>query len=216
MPRVAPQPRSVPQRRRQARGIATRERVLEAAESLFARGGYAGTSIAEIAARAKTSVGTLYHHFPDKRALLLELVDHWGDRAVVRRRSELELERMLGDDPRAAIASDLRRAYEQLRREGGLYLVVLELADRDPEVRRRFQRIEQVGVERMRALIEFGQRRGLMRRDVDPLAAAFLIRHAIDMAATEVLVREVAEPAPERVLEELTNMICRYILEEPR
>lgn len=216
MPRTASLARPRERRRSQARGVATRLRLLAAAEGLFARRGVAGTSIAEIAARAKTSVGTLYHHFADKRALTLALIDHWGDRAVAGRRSELELARMLGDDPRAAIASDLRRAYEQLRSEGGFYLVVLELADRDPEVRRRFQRIEQVGVERLRALIEFGQRRGLMRRDVDPLAAAFLIRHAIDMAATQVLVREVAEPAPERVLEELTNMICRYILEEPR
>ena len=94
--------------------------------------------------------------------------------------------------------------------------MVLGLAERDDEVRRRYQRIEQVAVERLRDLIEFGQRRGLMRASVDPASAAFLIHHAIDLAATQLLVREVSEPAPDRVLEELTEMVCRYILEEPR
>jgi AcrR family transcriptional regulator len=201
--------------RRQARGVVTRARLLDAAESLFARQGYAGTTMGEIAGKAGVGVGTLYHHFPDKRSLLLAGIDHWGDREISDRRSELELEQTLGDDARAAIAASLRRAYERLRVEGGFYLVVLELADRDPEVSRRFARISQVHIERLRELIEFGQQRGMMRRDADPLAAAFLIHHAIDMAATEVLVRAVADPAPERVLEELTNMICRYILEDP-
>ena len=89
-------------------------------------------------------------------------------------------------------------------------------AQRKPDVRARLQRIRQVGIERLRELVEFGQRRGLMRASADPLAAAFLIRHAIDMAATEVLVHRVTDPAPERVLEELTDMISRYILEDPR
>ena len=92
----------------------------------------------------------------------------------------------------------------------------LALADRDPEVRRRFRRVEEAWIARTRELIEFGQKRGLLRRDVDALSAAFLIRRAVDMAATEVLVRESESLDPERVLEELTEMICRYILEDPR
>ena len=177
--------------------------------------GYEATSMTQIADRAGVGVGTLYHHFPDKRALLLALIDDWGDRELARNRTELELERYLGSDPRQAIHDDLRRRYETLRRTGGFYLVLLELADRDTEVRGRVQRIRQVAIERLRELILFGQKRGLMRRNIDALAAAFLVRHAIDISATEALVHQVAEPAPERVLEELTDMICRYILEEP-
>ena len=54
-----------------------------------------------------------------------------------------------------------------------------------------------------------------MRSGVDSLAAAFLITQSIDMAATEVLVHRHTDPAPEAVLDELTDMICRYILEDP-
>lgn len=207
---------STPARRPQARALQTRARVLAAAEELFIRNGFASTSMGEVAERAGVGVGTLYHHFADKHALLLALIDDWGDREIVRARAEPDPEGYLGDDPRAAIRADLGRRYEQLRKEGSLYLVLLELADRDPDVRVRLQRIRQVGIERLRALIEFGQRRGLMRAGVEPLAAAFLIRHSIDTAATQVLVHRVADPAPEQVLEELTDMICRYILEDPR
>ena len=93
--------------------------------------------------------------------------------------------------------------------------MLLELADRDNDVRQRLHRIRQVGVERLRALLEYGQQRGRMRKDVDPLVAAFLITQTIDMAATEVLVHRMTEPEPEAVLEELSDMISRYILEDP-
>lgn len=209
-------PSPIERRRSQARGRATRERLLRAAEVLFTRCGYAETSVNDVAERAGVGVGTVYHHFPDKRAMLLELIDDWGDRLVAARRTDLDFERFLGDDARTAIRTWLRRSYDRLRKKPTLYLVVLAMADRDVEVRRRFQRIEQLGVERLCQVVEFGQRRGQMRADVDAASAAFLIHHAIDMAAMQLLVREVRELEHDRVLEELVDMICRYILEDPR
>ena len=203
-------------RRPQARGVATRSRVLETAEAAFGRQGYEATSMAEIAEGAGVGVGTLYHHFPDKRALLLALIDNWGDRETADRDRRVRFERYLADDAREALYADLKRRYEYLQREGGFYLVLLELADRDTDVRQRLHRIRQVSIERLRSMIEYGQQRGRMRAGVDPLAAAFLITQSIDMAATEVLVHRHTDPAPEAVLEELTDMICRYILEDPR
>ena len=95
------------------------------------------------------------------------------------------------------------------------YLRVVDLVNaQDEEVRRRYRRIEQVGVERLCQLIEFGQRRGLMRATVDARSAAFLVHCAIDVAATQILVHEVTGTDPDRVLEELADRSCRYILEE--
>src|SRR5262249_5541919 len=153
--------------------------------------------------------------FPDKRALLLALIDDWADREMTRHRSELDMERWLGTgSPREAIAKDLESSYERLRRDGGFFLVILELSERDSHVRARFATIARVATERFAALIAFCQRRGQMRKEIDPHAAAFLVRHSIRLAATEVLVHHVSEPAPERVLEGLIDMICRYLLEE--
>lgn len=214
MARAAVATRRAVQRRPQARGVATRKRLLGEAERRFGTNGYEATSMNEIAEAAGVGVGTLYHHFPDKRALLLALVDDWGDREVAQRRPDF-IERYLGDDPRAAIFEDLKADAERLRRDGGFRLMLLQLAERDPDVRQRLHRIRQVGRERLRDLVAYGQRRGRYRRDVDPLAAAYLIQNAINATATEVFVHEHSELGPDAMLEQLTDMICRYVLEEP-
>jgi TetR/AcrR family transcriptional regulator, transcriptional repressor of aconitase len=196
--------------------VVTRARLLRCASELIARHGYEQTSMTEIALRAGVGTGTLYHHFPDRRAILLELIDEWGDRVAAARRSELDLATILGDDPRAALAGMLRRAHARLQRGSTLYLTVLGLLDRDAEVRRRYERIEQLGAERLAALIEFGQRRGLLRQGPEPLSAAHMILNAIDALATHVLVRKAPGRDPERALAELTDMVCRYLVEDER
>ena len=198
----------------QARGLATRRRLLQAAEELFTRLGYEGTSIGDVARRAGVGVGTVYHHFPDKRAILLELIDWLGDRLAAHRRTDLDFAAFLGDDPAAAIETWLRKTHARLRARPSTYLVVLALAGRDDEVRRRYQRVEQAAIEWVRALIEFGQRRGFMRAKIDPQAAAFLIHHSLDMAVAQLLLREHTAPEPERVLTELADLICRYVMED--
>jgi AcrR family transcriptional regulator len=203
-------------RRPQARGLATRARCLAAAETLFTRRGFGETSVADVAERAGVGVGTLYHHFPDKRALLLELIDAWAERVGSRQQTDLGRERFLGDDPRAAIGQWLRRSYDRLRKRPSLYLVVLSLAERDPEVRARWAELQRLGVQRLAGLVTFGQGRGLMRPELDAEATAFLIHHAIDMTATQLLVLDRPPLDPDRVLEALSDMICRAILEEER
>jgi AcrR family transcriptional regulator len=203
-------------RRPQARGLATRKRLLAAAEQRFGAKGYEATGMNEIADAAKVGVGTLYHHFSDKRALLLALIDDWGDRELARDRGSEFFERYLADDPRAAIHTDLARRAERLRRDGGFQLVLMQLADRDHDVRARLDRIFQVRRERLRDLVAFGQKRGVFRRGLDPLAAAFLIQNAINVTATEVFVHQHREVTTDVMLEELTDMICRYVLEDPK
>lgn len=56
-------------RRRRADGIATRERVLQMATSLFASSGYEATSLRQIAAASGIDIATLKYHFDDKAAL---------------------------------------------------------------------------------------------------------------------------------------------------
>lgn len=199
-------------RRTQARGIATRARLLAAAEDLFTRQGYEGTSIGDVAARAGVGVGTVYHHFPDKRALLLQLIDDWGDRLAAQPTPRSELERFLAGDVRHAFARWLRNGYERLRKHPSLYLLLLDRARRDPAVAERYRRVEAIATGRMQRLLEVGCEDGRLRRDLDVQAAAVLIANAIDVAATQLLVRGVAEPAPDRVLAALCDMICRYIL----
>lgn len=52
-----------------------REQILTQAAELFARGGYAGTSMNMVASACGLSKPALYHYFKDKNALLLEICD---------------------------------------------------------------------------------------------------------------------------------------------
>jgi TetR/AcrR family transcriptional repressor of mexAB-oprM operon len=52
----------------------TRTVILETARELFIRQGYAATAMSQVARRTGIAKATIYHHFPDKRGLIDELV----------------------------------------------------------------------------------------------------------------------------------------------
>src|SRR5205807_6425213 len=59
----------------QARSRATRERILEAAETAFGEHGYENARISDIAASASCSTGAIYFRFRDKDALFLAIAE---------------------------------------------------------------------------------------------------------------------------------------------
>lgn len=62
------------------RKIATRDRILHAALRAFAARGYHRTVVDDIVRASRTSKGAVYHHFPNKEALFLALVDDFARR----------------------------------------------------------------------------------------------------------------------------------------
>ena len=64
--------------------IKTRERIMEAAEALFAEKGYHDAAMDEIVRRTSVSKGGLYFHFPSKERLFFAVMDHLGRRLVRR------------------------------------------------------------------------------------------------------------------------------------
>ena len=60
--------------------IATRDRILDAALEVFARKGYHRASVDDIVRASATSKGAVYHHFPNKEAVFLALVDDFAAR----------------------------------------------------------------------------------------------------------------------------------------
>lgn len=75
---------------------ATRERILEAAEKLFAAKGFYETAMDEIVETARVSKGGVYFHFPSKEELFFALLDRLADklqrdveRAIAQRRGAL-------------------------------------------------------------------------------------------------------------------------------
>jgi len=61
-------------------GVATRDRILQAALEVFAQKGYHRALVDDIVRTSQTSKGAVYHHFPNKEALFLALVDELAGR----------------------------------------------------------------------------------------------------------------------------------------
>src|SRR5271154_5141906 len=69
-----------------------RRRIVAAASDLMGEVGTASTKLSEIATRAGVAYGTLYRHFPDRNALLLEglldqtrqVVELWEEAALTK------------------------------------------------------------------------------------------------------------------------------------
>ncbi len=62
----------------EATRMAREARILHAAVACFARQGYYGTTMEEIAAEAGIAKGAAYVYFPSKEAIFLALYDTWG------------------------------------------------------------------------------------------------------------------------------------------
>jgi AcrR family transcriptional regulator len=68
----------------QRRAQDTRSALLQAARQIFADVGYAEASVAEVVARAGSSVGSMYHHFGGKADLFIALHDGYQNRQEAR------------------------------------------------------------------------------------------------------------------------------------
>ena len=66
----------------QERSRVTRERLLAAAEKVFAEKGYDGATMSEVAARAGAQIGSLYRFFPNKDILANALIERFHVRVA--------------------------------------------------------------------------------------------------------------------------------------
>lgn len=77
------------------RGLETTRQILDAAADLFARKGYDGVSVREIAEKAGIKESSLYNHFTNKSDILVTLFDEFIRFAPETRPSDEEIEQML-------------------------------------------------------------------------------------------------------------------------
>src|SRR5262249_33653781 len=88
---------------------ATRERILEVAQQLFAANGFESTTTRDIAREAEIGVGTLFNYFPSKEAVVVSLVDEAVAGAHRRFAADGAKADSLAEELFAFIAADLRK-----------------------------------------------------------------------------------------------------------
>jgi AcrR family transcriptional regulator len=123
--------------RRADKTQANRQRMREAAQTLFTTRGYAATSMQAIADEAGMSVQSLYFTFGSKRALLSELLDVAvaGDDEPVPTLERPRVRAALDDpDPERQLREQARLAREIYERVAPVLQVVAHAATADPEI----------------------------------------------------------------------------------
>lgn len=100
---------------------ATRQRLLDAAEQVFADKGYHGTVVDDIIRASDSSKGGFYFHFPNKQAIFLALVDKLVPKLAV------AIDRAIGaeTDPIAQLDAALRTVLETFARHRRLSKILL-------------------------------------------------------------------------------------------
>ncbi|MGM0363037.1 TetR/AcrR family transcriptional regulator [Streptomyces griseoaurantiacus] len=188
---------------RQARAELTRQRILDAAAHVFGEMGYAAGTTNRIAERARVSIGSLYQYYPNKDAILLELVTRHLDEG--RQALERLREETLPGTLEGIFRAHVRIVIDNHRDDPHLLQVMAEQAPRASDVLDRVSRYERERV----AYVEELLTRHPDARVRDTHVAARLI-----VATVELLVHQLtAAPDPVeagRLENELVAMVTRY------
>ena len=128
-----------------------RRQLLEVALHAFAKEGFHGTSMNEVATAAGVTKPVLYQHFASKRALYQELVDHLGD--------ELQRAIMAGvaraEGPRQQVEAGFRAYFNWATSQGSAFRVLFADRNRtDRDLAAAVARVESMVANRVASLIE--------------------------------------------------------------
>ena len=162
-----------------------RRTILRAAIDVFARKGYHGCRIADVAREAGVAYGLVYHYFKNKDELLETVFETGWSGFVARLRSVAEGEGNLEEKVRG-IAHVAFEAYRVDPR--AVKVLILEIA-RSPAGSRVNRQTAFADVIRMSAeMFTRAQQAGELRADVDPLLAASVLFGALEMGLTAFVV----------------------------
>lgn len=152
------------------------EQVLDAAAELFARNGFAATSIREVAARAKLTKAGLYYHIREKEDLLERICTFSIETILAGARQALGE----ATTPRARLAALIRNHADFFQAHPDNLIVLNRDRQALPPVERaRVADLERAYLDVIRGVIADGQRTGAFRA-VDPSVAAFTLLGALN------------------------------------
>jgi len=163
-----------PAQRRPGREEARRAQILDAAARVFARKGFGGATVSDIARAARLAEGSIYNYFRSKEELLIHIPQRVAQ-PVLGALAEpgtpgpgtaAEAERLL-----LRLAGGM---VDQVRANAPFLKVFLSaLPHLSPAVRARYLRLLPVaGPEVLERFLRRGMRRGVFRRDLNPVIAA--------------------------------------------
>lgn len=186
-----------------ARGLRTREALVEAARRVFERDGFVDARITDITAEAGVAAGSFYTYFTGKDDAFA---------AVIERLSEEMLHpRLIGsfadrDDPVSVIEAGNRAYLAAYRRNAKLMGLMEQVAQVDERFRRlRLRRAHAFAQRNAQALARL-QQRGLADPELDPWLAAEAVSAMVSRMAYLRYVQGFGNDSAESLVKTLTRL----------
>jgi AcrR family transcriptional regulator len=164
---------------RAAAGEEKRRQILDAAVRVFARKGFHGSRVGDIAEEAGVAHGLLYHYFTSKDQVL-EAVFHENWSVLLARIAGVEESDEPAADQLRHIAAIVLRTWLHLP---DVVTVVIREFGRSPELSDRIGELAQP-IDAIQRVIVRGIERGEFRKGVDPKVAATVVYGSIDELLT--------------------------------
>jgi AcrR family transcriptional regulator len=157
------------------KGKKTREKIIKVATKLFAKYGFAGTSMDDIADRVGIRKASLYHHFSSKQEIYEELIERVFSEVI----RIFQVSFSSGDILKDAENFVSKIMNFILQNEDYVKILLRELLDENLPVKKfaleYVPRILSFGSE----ILERGRKEGLFKEDVDPIQLSITLTGAI-------------------------------------
>ncbi|UNU25921.1 TetR/AcrR family transcriptional regulator [Microcoleus vaginatus] len=190
----------------------TKKRILQAAQRLFARSGYDGTTTRDLAAASGVAEGTLFRHFDNKKAILIEVATEGWVELLTDLLTELS---EMGSYK--AVAQVMRRRMLNIRENSDMMRVCFLEAQFHPDLRDRIQ-LEVIGKmsDVAEAFFETAMEKGVYRK-MNPkiVAQVFLGMFAVAGFSQNTIMEPNASPQEmQEMAEGLADIFLNGVLQK--
>lgn len=169
-PRVGDAPK--PPKASDIKKARTRLRILNAARKIFAKKGFDSANVSDIVASIKVAQGTFYYHFPDKKSVLMEMLE--GFFAQMRQLAA-DWARTTEIGPEAAASFSGAVATLLYENRDLARIVLNEGNNTDPEIRGLVSDFYQYMYQQTALALDLGMRLGVVRKLDSGIASVALI-----------------------------------------
>jgi len=166
---------SIPSNRRERQSLERRERLFRAALDLFARKGFAETTVEDITNAADLGKGTFFNYFPSKEHILLA----FAEMQLGKLRAAADEARAKNEPTRVFLRSLGARMTQEPIRNPSIIRILLQAFLSNTPVRESMMDLQARVIAIHTEIIHLGQQRGEIRDDLPPEVLANVFRQTV-------------------------------------